>query len=92
MNRATWLLLLVPLACDQGSGGGASSAAPTASATTAATASPSGSTQAATGAGDLDKEDIPVSADFDDEAEKAITDDNLDEEVDKLDKEIVEEK
>lgn len=68
-----------------------SAATATATATAlAATASTDGAPSAKDA--ELDKADLPVAADFEEEAEKAIDDDNLETNVDKLDKEIVAEK
>jgi hypothetical protein len=86
-------LLLVAVACDEGAKptptptSPSSAPAATAKATSTATAD-TGATKPAMSDDPLDKEDIPVAADFEDEAEKDITDDNFDDEIDKLDHEI----
>jgi hypothetical protein len=98
MVRTTLCLaaLLCLAACDDaGSKGGAASAKPSAKPVASAAQSAAGSAKGPTApAADdpTDKEDIPVAEDFEEEAEKAINDENLDEQVDKLDKEIVEDK
>lgn len=72
----------------------AQTAAPSAATATATASAATASTDGAPSAKDaeLDKADLPVAADFEEEAEKAIDDDNLETNVDKLDKEIVAEK
>ncbi len=76
---------------------GTASAVAQTAAPSAATATASAATASTDGApsakdAELDKADLPVAADFEEEAEKAIDDDNLETNVDKLDKEIVTEK
>jgi hypothetical protein len=82
-------------ACDEAPTGTAPSATATSKPTTMApvpSGKGSGPTTAASADADLDKEDIPVAEDFEEEAEKAINEDNLDDELAKLDKEITEDK
>jgi hypothetical protein len=91
MYRALVILatVLTFAACDQGKEGpgGKSTSTPTSA------AAPKGPTTGAAAANDdVDKEDIPVAEDFEEEAEKAVTDDNLDDEVAKMEKEINEDK
>lgn len=96
MNRFMLLAVLaLTTACDDKPAAPAApsaavpgSAAPGAPTLVAPTASANGATADA----DLDKADLPVESDFEDEAEKAIDDDSLEANIDKLDKEIVEEK
>ena len=59
-------------------------------ATTAATAKPkpTAKTAAKDKDAELDKEDIPVAADYEDKAEKEISEDNLEKELAKLEKEL----
>ena len=57
-------------------------------ATTAATAKPTAKVAAKDPDADLDNEDIPVAADFEEKAEKEITETNLEEELAKLEKEL----
>ena len=97
IRLATCLFALTMLcACEPAPGGGAPSAKT--SAKTAVTTAPSGSasgkgpTTAASTEDPMDKEDIPVPEDFEEDAEKAVTDDTVDDEVEKLDKEIKEDK
>jgi hypothetical protein len=66
-----------------------SAAAPQAAATGTATGAASGATKpAALTDAQLDSEDLPVAEDFEEEADKSITDENIDEQVEKLAKEI----
>ncbi len=69
-------------------------AKPTAAATTAATSKPSAVASAAQPepGSELDNEDIPVPEDYEQEAEKDITADNLDQELDKIEKEMAQDK
>ncbi len=98
MNRVSLVFLLSfsLFACDEGgNAASAPSAKPTATAGASGTAkaAPSGSiSTAAASDAQLDKEDIPVAADFEDEAEKSIDEDNVDDEVAKLEKEIGDDK
>jgi hypothetical protein len=85
--------LLCLAACGKDGATGAGSAKP--SGAKVASAAPSGSAKGptATAADDpTDKENIPVAEDFEDEAEKAINDETLDDEIGKLKKEIEEDK
>ena len=91
MKHATIFLLLIALFGCQGSptSSGAGSAAPpdtagapTGTPTTTAAAVPSAS------AARLAGPDVPTEEDYEDEAEREITDDNLESELDKLEKEI----
>ena len=76
MKRALWMgaLALLLLGCEE-----QKSDAPAGAASTKA----SGAAMA-----QVKDEDVPTAADFEEEAEKDITADNLDAELDKLDKEI----
>lgn len=62
-------------------------AAPT-KATTAATAKPTTKVAEKDPDAELDNEDIPVAADYEEKAEKEITETNLEEELAKLEKEL----
>jgi hypothetical protein len=84
------MALCLLAACDEGGTTTTPTAAPTTKTTTATTAPKGPTTAAATD--DMDKADIPVAEDFEEEAEKAINEDNLDDEVAKLEKEITEDK
>jgi hypothetical protein len=77
--------LLLGAGCDKDKDAGGTSPA-----TSAPGAAASGPTKPAANMTDaeLDKADIPVPADFEEEAEREINDDNLDAEIDKLEKEI----
>jgi hypothetical protein len=66
--------------------------ATTAAATTVATAKPSAVASAAEPGSELDSEDIPVAEDFEDQAAKEITADNLSQELDKIEKEMAADK
>lgn len=83
MNRALWIgaLALLLIGCDQKTEAPAGAST---NAKAAGSAAPSGA-PAAQAAND---DDLPTEADFEAEAEKEITADNLDAELDKLDKEI----
>lgn len=58
--------------------------------TTSKSAAPA--TSGAMSDADVDKADVPVEEDFEEEAEKALNEENLDDEVAKLQKEIEEDK
>lgn len=98
MNRSfVGFILAFAAACDENPTAppAPGSAAPAPSAVvSAAPATPSSTATAATKTGDVDVDtaDVPVAADFEDDADKAIDDDNLEMNVDKLDKDIVDEK
>jgi ABC-type glycerol-3-phosphate transport system substrate-binding protein len=66
----------------------------TAAATSAATTKPTAVTSAAAPepGSELDSEDIPVAEDYEQEAAKDITADNLDKELEKIEKEMAEDK
>ena len=98
MNRSFVIFILAfAAACDENPTAppAPGSAAPAPSAVvSAAPATPSSTATAAAKTGDVDVDtaDVPVAADFEDDADKAIDDDNLEMNVDKLDKDIVDEK
>jgi hypothetical protein len=71
--------------CDEGANSGGDKGAGTGKATTTAAADAKPMTDA-----ELEKAEIPVPEDFEDDAEKEITEDNLDDELAKLEKEISE--
>lgn len=83
MIRTLWIgaIALLLIGCDQKSEAPAGASAPSKSGAASAPASPEG-------AAAVKDDEIPTEADFEDEAEKEITADNLDAELDKLDKEI----
>jgi hypothetical protein len=74
---------LLLLGCEQKTE--APAGAPASPTSKAATTAPAAATTAAQAAAD---DDLPTESDFEEEAEKNITADNLDAEIDKLDKEI----
>lgn len=84
-------LLSLAAGCDRRDDQPASQA-PTAQATAAATATAQAKarTKSAKKADPLDKEEIPVAADYEEKAEKEITKDNLEDKLAELEKELTE--
>ncbi|MBW2526139.1 MAG: hypothetical protein JRI23_18300 [Deltaproteobacteria bacterium] len=81
-------LLLLTASCDQGGDKKPTKAAATSKATAAATAKPTTKAAAKDDGAELDDEDIPVAADFEDKAEKEISEDNLEDKLAELEKEL----
>ena len=81
-------LFLLTAGCDDGAKKPTPSS--TAMATAASTAGAKPKAKVAKVDDELDKEDIPVPADYEDKAEKEITEDNLEEKLAELEKELSE--
>ena len=89
------LALILPLvlglaSCEKNEPAKSESAPPAAPATAASPTDQSGATTPAAAAKAEESDGIPTEQDFEDEAEQKITAQNLDEELDKLEKEIAE--
>ncbi len=83
----TCLGLFLAMGCDD-KGKAPTETATTAAATKAATATAKTTAVAADKPDPLDKEDIPVAADYEDKAEKEVTEANLNDKLAELEKEL----